>query len=290
MAKKYFSKFPVINYSNNAAIDITRRVTLLRKVGENPYVFAAKNIADGKRADLVSHEYYEDSYLNWLIYFANDIVDPYHQWYLDSDAFNQYIIDKYGSIQQAKQKIKYYENDWVNKEEITVSNYNALPADLKQYWKPVYRKTTLHAYRRKEKNWISSTNKIIKYTTANTSFTIDEKCDIVFDSINTGTGQVLSVSNTDVYIQHVSGTFINSDTVTISGSSYIYGQESKMNVAFTSSEYVANTIPQAEEIYYRPVYYYDYEEERNQFNSTIRLVDKSFADLANKNLKDLLKQ
>ena len=61
MPERYFEKFPVITYSNNQVVDITKRVTLLDRVSESPYVFYPYDISNAERADHFSHRYYEDS-------------------------------------------------------------------------------------------------------------------------------------------------------------------------------------------------------------------------------------
>ena len=47
----YFSKFPLISYSNSVAIDITKRVKLLDRVSGNPFAFFPYDISNGERAD-----------------------------------------------------------------------------------------------------------------------------------------------------------------------------------------------------------------------------------------------
>jgi hypothetical protein len=31
----------------------------------------------------------------WLVYLANNIIDPYNEWPMDEDTFHRYLIDKY---------------------------------------------------------------------------------------------------------------------------------------------------------------------------------------------------
>lgn len=81
----------------------------------------------------------------------------------------------------------------------------------------------------------------------------------------------------------------DANTVSINAtSSYIYGQESKANTLFTAAISFANNIPAEEIVYYEPVTYYDYEREKNEYNKTILVLDKDFAEEVSNKLTDLL--
>jgi hypothetical protein len=284
----YFSKFPLISYSNSVAIDITKRVKLLDRVSGNPFAFFPYDISNGERADNFSNRYYDDPFMSWLIYLSNNIVDPYYEWYLQNNEIEELIIKKYGSIEQAKLKIKFYRNDWENKEPISVSGYAALPEQLKFYWKPIYASATIKEYKRVEEDWTFNTNKIVAYAVSNTSFTYDEVCDIVFSAGQVGKGQVVQSSNNIVYLKNISGTNVANSSVPITGSSYIYGQESQVNTVFTSAQVKSDGIPSEELIYYTPITYYDYELEKNEFNSSIRVIDRDLKSVASDNLRTLM--
>lgn len=291
---KYFDKFPIIQYGNNtvnnSVVDITKRVDLLNNISSNPYIFYPYDLAEYERADQFSHRYYSDAYKSWILYISNQIVDPYYEWYMRNNEFSEFIIKKYGSIQNAIQKIKYYRNNWQPSTEINPSGYNALTAYMKTFWEPVYGvNSKIISYKRKEDDYIVNTNKIVTYSVSNTEFINDEIVNIVFDTNNKGTGQIAKSGNNIVYIQHLSGTFLSNTTVTIGPNSYIYGTESTVNTVFTSSSIVANNLHSEVEIYFSPVTYYQYEEEKNAFNRTIRVLDNRLSRTVSNNLKDLLK-
>jgi hypothetical protein len=290
MVERYFQKFPVISYSNTQVVDITRKAVLLSKVSANPYVYYPYEIVEEERADQFSARYYEDSYQSWVLYITNNITDPYYEWYLSEQQLVELCDKKYGSYFLAEQKTKFYRNDWEGKGNIDVSAYNALTVGMKKYWEPVYGSgSNVVAYKRKENEWTINTNKITSYSVSNTSFVTDEICNIVFNNNYSGTGQVQSVNGNTLFVQHLSGTFLSNSSVAITGSSYIYGEESGVNTAFSSTTLVANNIPSDEENYWAPVTYYDYEREKNEFNKTIRVLEKNFSQQISDNLKDLMK-
>lgn len=95
MAGEYFDKLPEITYNGVLVRDITRRVSFLKQAINNPYVLLPYTIKEGERAEDLAYYYYGNPNYAWLIYLANNIVDPYNEWPLDEDTFNYYIMDKY---------------------------------------------------------------------------------------------------------------------------------------------------------------------------------------------------
>ena len=288
---RYFDKFPQIQYSNTASIDITRRVTITDIAYFNPYIFYTYDISEHERPDQFSYRYYDDQFKTWLVYLSNKIVDPYYEWYLSDDEFNSFLTTKYGSVVESQQKIDYFRNDWTNSDSLETNGYEALAFSLKKYWHPVYDDFgNILEYKRVPKDWKITTNKIVSYEVSNTNFTENEICDIVFTASNTGSGQVISSSNTRVYLKHLSGTHLESNTITISGSSYIYGRESEVNTIFTSATLESNNIAPEEEVYWRGVTHYDEELEKNEFNKTIKVLDSNFSTNVVVNLVSLMEE
>lgn len=66
-------------------------------------------VEDGQRPDQIAHLYYGDYRLTWLIFLANDIIDPYYDWPLSSFQLQDYIKGKYGSIENARTGVHHYE-------------------------------------------------------------------------------------------------------------------------------------------------------------------------------------
>jgi hypothetical protein len=95
MAGEYFDKIPEITYNKVLVRDISRRVAFLKQSVANPYLFLPYTIEEGDRAEDIAYHYYGDPNYAWLVYLANDIVDPYNEWPMDEYTFNQYIIEKY---------------------------------------------------------------------------------------------------------------------------------------------------------------------------------------------------
>lgn len=106
---EYFNKFPLIKYDNQQAINLLTRVTLRADLQQDSSIYLPLTIQDSERADMVAYDYYGDSHYDWLIYFANDVVDPYYDYPLNQTDFENFIVKKYGSLKNALDKIMFYQ-------------------------------------------------------------------------------------------------------------------------------------------------------------------------------------
>lgn len=293
MPNRYFEKFPLTTYANAQVVDITKRSALLERVSANPYVFYPYDIGTSERPDQLAARYYNDPYNSWILYVANKIVDPYYEWYLTEDEINEFIEKKYGSLHSAQSKTMHYKNAWFDQQEmITPSEFQSLPIAMQKYWEPNYGAgSSIINYTRKEIDWMVNTNKLVSYSVESTkTFIVDEICEIVFDASNVGRGQVAGISNGNLIIQHVSGTFYPSEVAAINPNSHIRGLESEASTKFNSVSIIANNIPDAEIVYWTPVSYYDFEVERNEYNRSIRVVDFDLKEVMADNLRELMKE
>ena len=125
---EYFSTFPKIRYFGVLATNITLRSAFISKLKEYSSVYYPFVIEDGDTPDNIAAKYYGDSNFDWLVYMANNIIDPYTQWPKTSIEFDAYIAKKYGSIDQAKSQIAFYrkypEVSYVNNEGINFEMTN----------------------------------------------------------------------------------------------------------------------------------------------------------------------
>lgn len=113
----YFNKLPITKYNIKGTnsgefvvvTNIMFRVGILEKLKNNIFTYYKVDVPDGTRPDVVAEKYYGDPGLHWVIFLANDIVNPLHQWVKNQRDFNNYIISKYGSIETAQTETAYYE-------------------------------------------------------------------------------------------------------------------------------------------------------------------------------------
>lgn len=106
--KGYFNNLPTIQYGSKVARNLITRPKIKDFILGNPTAIYDYVIKDGERPDTIANAYYGDSNFVWLVFLANNIVDPYYDWPLTQNQFKEYIIDKYGSVELAKSTIKHY--------------------------------------------------------------------------------------------------------------------------------------------------------------------------------------
>jgi len=287
MTEKYFEKFPLIQYANTIAVDITRSAKILDSVYNNPHLYYLYDIKQGERPDSIADRYYNDQYSDWILHLSNKIVDPYYQWYLQNEDFNAFVAKKYGSVQLSQLKYKFYRNNWYeNQNPITVSTFNALTAGAKQYYEPEYGLNTLSItplqYKRRKVDWTIDTNYLIKYTVANGSnFSTDNLVTIAYTGGSSGSGQVAASNSTAVILRCV-------DNIQLVGTGTLRNRETGANTTFTEQIFVANNIPADEASFWSPVTYFDYEDEINENNKSIRVMNKSYYNIMAQNMKDII--
>lgn len=295
MSERYFDKFKIVSYANTAAVNITQRTKVLNNTYGNPNLYYLYNIKPYERPDTIADEYYQDQYMSWILYLTNKVIDPYYDWNIDQNTFEEFIVKKYGSLDNATSKVKYFRNNWYTQPEtISVSQYNTIIAantGFARYYTPTYldetKNTVASGYARKREDWRYSTNRTASYAVANGSaFSSDEIVNVVFDANNTGRGQVSFANSSTVILQHLFDVTISG---TITANSYLYGRESKANTVFTTATALSNNIPSSETSYWDAVTYYQYENEINERNKTIQVLDKSYSTKISKELKRLLK-
>ena len=106
---KYFQSFPIITYNNQTLPNILERVKLTDATINDTAIYHPFVINDGERPEKIAYDYYGSTDYVWLIFFANNIIDPYYDWPLSNLEFQDYIIEKYGSIAVAQATPAYYQ-------------------------------------------------------------------------------------------------------------------------------------------------------------------------------------
>jgi hypothetical protein len=91
----FFKYFPTIKYGNTVAKDITKRVRVLDNIRDDPYAFLPYTIRDGETPEEVAFYYYGEPTYSWLIFLANDIIDPYTQWPMSNENFEKTLARNY---------------------------------------------------------------------------------------------------------------------------------------------------------------------------------------------------
>ena len=107
----YFKDFPQVEYQGKIARNLISRPKIKDQLLGNPNAFYDYVITNDLRPDQVSYLYYDDPHLVWLIFLANNIVDPYYDWPLNQQMFEDFLISKYGTVAAAQAKILHYKHN-----------------------------------------------------------------------------------------------------------------------------------------------------------------------------------
>jgi len=161
---KHFKYFPTIEYDGLIVTDVFRRAVLQEQLKKDTTGYNDIRIPENSRPDVLADQYYEDSENEWLFFYANDMIDPVHDWPLSTNEFDSYLEQKYNTADPSRifQKLGLLNNVWINTSvSSTIVNYQTqkiTPIEINQTIKHPFR----DEYRR-----------IISVDLANKKFTID---------------------------------------------------------------------------------------------------------------------
>lgn len=272
MSETYFSKFPVITYQDYRVRNITERVSVITKARTSAMVYYPYELGNELRPDQLAGAYYDDPDLDWMIYLANDIVDPYYGWHIYDMDFNDYIIDKYGTLDIAEQTIAFFRTNWPSDEHVITPKYfDDLDGHFKKYYQPKWgAKRTILGYERRQDDITVNTNKIVQYsiTMTNGAFANGELLVINYLGDDSGRCECM-IANSSVLItkNHVDNTSVG-----------IIRSHSNTSVQaiINSRTVLVDNIPDIEEAYWEAVSMFDVERENNEHNRFLDLLADNY--------------
>ena len=123
MANRYFRNIPDFEYVNRTKdgqfISNYTQVKNFFKKGkiredlfQDLTVFEKYSIRGDDRPDNVANEIYGDPTLDWVVLLSNNIINIYNEWPLGQQAFESYVLDKYGTLAKLDE-IHHYESNEV---------------------------------------------------------------------------------------------------------------------------------------------------------------------------------
>jgi len=111
----YFSKFKSIQYSlddDNKEFKVIKnpltKIRFVKDILQNVKLFYDYAIKDSDNAESIAYKIYGDANRYWIVLLANDRLDPYFDFPMDFKTLDRFIIQKYGSVESAKNTIKGY--------------------------------------------------------------------------------------------------------------------------------------------------------------------------------------
>jgi hypothetical protein len=265
----YFKNFPLIDYPN---VGLAKNIVARPKIDNRERIQVKYDLTQALRPDQIADRYYKDEDLDWAIYIANDVVDPYYEIYLDDNTLNDIIIKKYGSLEAASQQIVFWETNWrVDDTAITPGAYNSLPADAKPYYNArTDGGRTVTSYVRKRKTIYKATNIIVRYATES-PINVEVGENVILGTFQ-GRGTVVSVDDDYLTVQHI----LDSHNVT------------QINGINVTEVFVIKSISDTEAPYYRAVTAYEAAVTANDLRRHLRLIPSTQAENLRKELKRAL--
>jgi len=126
-----FDYYPTITYNNSTSVNILAEAEVLRQYLTDLNRFFKYQIKEGERPDILAQRVYGDPTLDWVIFLANGIADPYKDWPLDYNQFVTYIEDKYNTAAEklssstlATSIAYYYYKGLASDTQETINSYN----------------------------------------------------------------------------------------------------------------------------------------------------------------------
>ena len=112
----YFKNIPTVGYDINGtgknsfvnATNIMKRVKFKSSALDEISNYYPYYVKEGERPDIIANAQYGNVGYAYLILLVNEIQDPNFDWPLDSQTFERFIINKYGSVTIALTGVKNY--------------------------------------------------------------------------------------------------------------------------------------------------------------------------------------
>ena len=115
----YFRQVPEFEYVNRSSDgksigdftvvkNLFKRVKIREDILKNLAYFTQYQIEGDDRPDNVAFKVYGDETFDWVVLLSNNITNVQTEWTLTQQAFNDFLIKKYGSIEKAN-NIHHYE-------------------------------------------------------------------------------------------------------------------------------------------------------------------------------------
>lgn len=102
-------KYQIDPFTQLRMVDITVSAKIKKALRDyNAIAIRPYTVQNGDRPEVVSNLLYGNPYYDYILLMVNNIENIYDQWPKDDTTFQNYIVEKYGSVQAARTGYKYY--------------------------------------------------------------------------------------------------------------------------------------------------------------------------------------
>lgn len=285
MADNFFKHYPNVTYSNTVVKNIFAKIAFQKNNDVNYYTYHPYTIVEGDRADMLAYLYYGDPGYDWIIYYANLVVDPYFDWPLDTKTFKNFVEAKYGSQSEARSKIKFFRSNYLEDDSTkSIAAYNALSELQRRFWSPVISvNNTISNYVRKREDVVYTTNKTLSIGVSladDVVYTVGEQVKQTSGGVIVAQGNLKYSNSSVAIVDNIQGSFTTSYN--------LVGVTSAVSSAVSSVDTLSTSIDPTIQNYFVPVTFYEYEEELNEKRKNIRLLDVAYVGDIQEKFKELL--
>jgi hypothetical protein len=300
----YFNKLPTVSYNGYDVKNILTRAQLSKQTKASYSLFYPYTLTDDDRIDRLSENYYDNAGYSWLVWLANETIDPYYGLSITDTDLANVINLKYGSLEAAARKIKHYRIDWVNDTtELTPEQYDDLSTDPFNSSRIKYFDVVLDTfglvkkYARKQDDFTVSTNQTIIFSLSNVVGTFVKDEEIQVNNSSSQYAFVKTFDSNTVTAQHIVGFPVNLsygagevfDLDTSFVGKTIKGRESGATATIVSGRCI-KTIAEVDKQYWAPVTYLDYEYEENAKKKYIQLIGSPYKNTVEEQFKRIMKR
>jgi hypothetical protein len=107
----YFRHLPNIEYISRSSSEeiistytntknLFKRGKIRDDIFQDLTFFTKYDIIGDERPDNVAYKIYGDETLDWIILLSNNIINVYDEWPMTQEAFDKYLLQKYGSYEK----------------------------------------------------------------------------------------------------------------------------------------------------------------------------------------------
>lgn len=139
----YFRQVPDFEYVNRdsdgknigdflVVKNLFKRIEIRQDILQNLAFFTEYKIVGDDRPDNVAFDVYDDETLDWVVLLSNNIINIQTEWPLTQAAFDEFLVKKYGSIENTY-NIHHYETRLIKNEagEIIIPKGITVPKNFK---------------------------------------------------------------------------------------------------------------------------------------------------------------